>query len=94
MSDVVKFLEDMLAKAKTGELDAVFVVASRKGVKTGAVAYVSGVGDWKNQHPKLRDSLRVAWASGMENFDWGHLNTTEIDYENAHFSRKKYTRRK
>jgi hypothetical protein len=69
MTTVVDTLEEILDKAKTGEISSVVILACRKGVSSGAVAYIGIAGDDRD-NVKILNALRLMWQQGRERWNW------------------------
>ena len=78
-AECISVLEDMLLKAKAGELSSVFVISARKDVASGGIAYVQAGGNFQPDNEVFRDALRVTWQNGMRDFGWGKLQVDRND---------------
>lgn len=87
--DIVDALEGMLAKARTGELSAVTIVASRRDVTTGGVGYVWNAGDFDGSNLMLLNAIRSIWQAGKSRWNWPPLGVDRAALSSVGFGRRK-----
>ena len=77
MTEIEAGLLEMLEKARAGEIDSVYIIATRKNVASGGTAYLKAEGLVYERNEVLRDALRLTWLQGMRDFGWSKLGVDQ-----------------